>query len=162
RVGVSSAQVQVIGLPQQAGTRLQMQGEAQTYFRNQPRVRSLHDSLTVTYQQTLRTLGLASLLVLAVALLNLSAVLYVTAVQRVREWGIKGVLGASRVDLLREVLVLAVVLVGSGSMAGVVLAAAILERVRTLGPTELSDVALRPRLLAVWGVALLPVIVLNG
>lgn len=162
RVGISIAQVQVLGLPQQAGTTLQMQAEAHTYFRNQPRARSLQDSLTVTYQQTLRTLGLASLLVLAVALLNLSAVLAVTAVQRVREWAIKGVLGASRVDLLQEVLTDALVLVGSGSVGGVVLAMAMLDRVRALGPIELADVALRPELLAVWVMALVPVVLLNG
>lgn len=162
RVGVSIAQVQIIGWPQPDATRVQLEAEAKAYFRHQPRARSLHDLLTVTYRDTLRTLGLASVLVLLVALLNLSAVLAVTAAQRLREWAIKGVLGASRSHLLREVIVDALLLVGAGALCGLVMAAGILDRVRALGPTELADVTLHPRLLAVWCLVLVPVIVLNG
>ncbi len=162
RVGVSIAQVQVIGLPRHTATSTQLQGEAEAYFRNQPRVRSLQDSLTVTYRHTLRTLGLASVLVLVVALLNLSAVLGMTAVQRVREWAIKGVLGAGRAHLLRDVLTDAVVLVAPGGLCGLILAAAILERVRALGPSELADVTLEPGVLGVWLLILVPLVALNG
>lgn len=150
RPSVSIDQVRIIGRPSFGVPREQLEADAQVYFQAQPRITPLQASLTVSYQRTLELLRLATLAVLAVAALNVSSMLAAGAIQRFREWALKGVLGASRAALWRESLLESLALCGPGLILGVTITVIALGRIRLLGPIELANLVLDNATLWTW------------
>ena len=150
RPRVSIRHMQVLGLPRAGARHAQVRAEAAQYFTRQGRARSLQDALTVSYQRTLLSLSWASVLVLVIAVLNIAALLAVSALQRVREWAIKACLGAQPRDLLRDAITDAAALIVPGLSLGLALAAAAIERIREVGPSELATLNLPGWLASFW------------
>ncbi len=72
-------------------------------------------------------------LVLAIALANVASLTLVRAAGREREWALRGVLGASRLRLGRQILTEVVVLTSTGALAGLLLATVLLRILRVAG-----------------------------
>jgi putative ABC transport system permease protein len=86
-------------------------------------VRTLHDYTVEDSRQLLRTLFLATMVVLLIACANLAGLLLVRAIRRRREIAVRIALGAGAGTLLGQAIVESLVLSGSGGVLGLGLAA---------------------------------------
>jgi putative ABC transport system permease protein len=99
----------------------------------------------------LRVLFGAVVLVLLIACVNVAGLLLTRSVQRTAEVALRGVLGASRMEIVRQMLVESLMLSLLGGLAGIALAMAILkEAIRFLPETlpRLNEVSLNGTVLA--------------
>ena len=85
-------------------------------------VRSLHEETVDQARQLVRTLFLATLVVLLIAGANLAGLLLVRAIRRRREIAVRLALGARAGALLRQAILESLVLSVSGGLVGLVLA----------------------------------------
>jgi predicted permease len=150
RVSVSIPQVRVIGTPKTGVARDQLRAEAAQYFSHDAVVNTLRASMAVSYRRTLELLRVSSFAVLAVAVLNVAALLAAAAVERVREWAVKGVLGASPRDLWRESFFESAVLCLPATALGLAVAYGIVRFLTAHGPTELMDATISLWTVTLW------------
>jgi putative ABC transport system permease protein len=75
----------------------------------------------------------AAVLVLLIACGNTAALLLVRGLQRQREYGVRGAMGAGRADLIRQVTIEALLLAGLGGAFGIALAVAIVRLLESIG-----------------------------
>src|SRR6185503_15808841 len=108
----------------------------------------LHTEIVRDYQQILWTLFAAVLLFLAIGCGNLANLLLVRSVSRGPEFALRASLGASRLQVLRQLANEALVLAGAGGLAGAGLAITALALWRRFGPADfprLDEAAVDPR-----------------
>ncbi len=150
RISVSIAQVRIIGRPRQDFHRDMLITEASRYFEGPADVVSFGNALTASYRRTLEVLWLCSLVVLTVAVFNVSAVMATHAVTRLGEWGVKGALGASRRAIWAETVRESAVVCLFGTVVGFALAFEAVTVLRTHGPRELASATVSWQTSAVW------------
>lgn len=150
RTLVNIAQVRIIGRPREDIHGDMLVTEASRYFEEPARIVSLSDALTASYRRTLEVLWLCSLVVLTVAVFNVSAVMATHAVTRLGEWGVKGALGASRRAIWAETVRESAVVCIFGTVVGFALAFEAVTVLRTQGPTELGSATVSWQTSAVW------------
>ncbi len=138
RMLVSIAQVRVIGKPKPNIHQDLLVAEASRYFQEPARIVSFSKALTASYRRTLEVLWLCSLVVLLVAVFNVSAVMATHAVTRLGEWGVKTALGASACAMWGETARESAVVCVTGTTLGFVLAFQSIALLRTQGPRELA------------------------
>jgi putative ABC transport system permease protein len=93
--------------------------------------------------RTLTLLAAAGAVAVTLAFVNLAGLLVVRSIDRRRELAVRTALGAGRFDIVRQVLVEAVVLVAAGSVAGVLLASWTTPTVGRLALQQASGLANR-------------------
>jgi predicted permease len=149
-INVGVRAVQVFGRVKHGVQRDELQAEAARYFSDDAAVASLEDFLTLPYQRTLELLRTSSLAVLVVGVFNVAVLLGATAVQRLREWALKGALGASRRDLWREALLECLILCVPAALLGMGVAYGVIRALALRGPTELVGAQLSLTTLWAW------------
>jgi len=150
RMIVGIAQVHVIGQPRPDIHRDVLVAEGSRYFDAPVNIVSFNDMLTASYRRTLEVLWLCSLLVLVVAVFNVTAVMATHALTRVREWGVKGALGASRGALWRETIRESSVVCVTGAAMGFALALESLYVLSRHGPEELAETTVSWEIWLLW------------
>jgi putative ABC transport system permease protein len=110
-------------------------------IRIRPVVRSFHEETVEQARELLRTLFLATGVVLLIACANLAGLLLVRAIRRRREIAVRLALGARATVLLRQAILESLVLSASGGVLGLVLASIALR----LGVSYLPDTLPRIR-----------------
>ena len=103
-------------------------------------VRSLHEETVEQARQLIRTLFLATLVVLLIAYANLAGLLLVRAIRRRRQIAVRMALGASAGTLLREAVLQSLVLSATGGVLGLGLAAIALRLSLSLLPETLPRI----------------------
>jgi putative ABC transport system permease protein len=96
----------------------------------------------------------AVLVVLLIALANIANLVLMRATERAQDRAVRAALGASRISLARLSIVESLLLSMSGTIAGIGLAALLLELYRALGPElpRLAEVAIEPKVAALAGI----------
>ncbi len=126
-------------------------------------VRSLSDVVVGQVRPALLVLLSAALLVFLVAVLNLGGLLVVRTLERQQEFELRRALGASRLALVRQVMIEGAVAVGLGGVLGIGLAWVALRLIPAVAPGDLPRVGqleLRAGvILASLGLALVGVLV---
>ena len=103
-------------------------------------VRSLHEETVEKARQLVRTLFLATLVVLLIACANLAGLLLVRAIRRRRQIAVRMALGAAAATLLREAVLESLVLSVGGGVLGLGLAAIALRVGLSLLPETLPRI----------------------
>jgi putative ABC transport system permease protein len=98
---------------------------------------SLKEEIVGTAESTLVVLGGAAAVVLLLACVNVAGLLLGRAANRAREIGVRVAVGATRVRLVRQLLVESLVLATAGGTAGVALAYAAVAALARYGPTDI-------------------------
>src|SRR5947208_4671766 len=109
-------------------------------LRIQAVVRSLHEETVEQARQLVRTLFLATMVVLLIACANLAGLLLVRAIRRRREIAVRMALGAPAGTLLREAVLESLVLSVTGGVLGLGLAAIALRVGVSLLPETLPRI----------------------
>ena len=103
-------------------------------------VHSLSDVVVGRVRPALVVLLSAALLVFLVAALNLSGILVVRTVERRQEFALRRALGASRLALVRQVMIEGAIVVGLGGLVGIGLAWGALQLIPTMAPEDLPRI----------------------
>lgn len=98
----------------------------------------MQDDLTATVRPLLYAVGAAALLLLLIACVNVANLQLARAIEADGEWRVRVALGAGRWQLTRHVLAENLLLAMAGGAAGIALAVAGMDAVRTLAPAELA------------------------
>lgn len=119
--------------------------------------RSLHDAVVGHTGSVLWVAFGAVLVVLLIALVNIANLVLMRVTERAQDLTVRAALGASRKCLARLLITESLLLAALGGLAGVVLAAVLVELYRALGPAlpRLAQVAIDGRVLAFAGGAML-------
>lgn len=115
------------------------------------RIASLHEVIVGDARQQILLIFGGVVLVLLIACANVMNLLLTRAANRIRETGIRACLGASRWQIIRQLLVESLVLASLAGLVGTVLAIWGLDVLRTLAPEDLprlEEVAVDGRVLA--------------
>jgi putative ABC transport system permease protein len=118
------------------------------------RVDSLRDALSSGVRPIAVAVWMAAALVLVVATINTTNLLLTRVARRRREFMVRGALGATRADLVRQILAESLVLSTLGAAAAIPAAWWILEAARMLLPATLhgvADIGFDTRMLAAIG-----------
>lgn len=111
--------------------RLQARGVSRNGFR--PRISPLRDRVSGRFKTALTTLGAAVGLLMLLVCANLSNLLLARTSARRRDLAVRCALGASRFQIVRQVLIESAVIACSGAAAGLVLAWALTAGLSRLG-----------------------------
>ncbi len=128
-------------------------------------VQPLLDRLVGGSRQTLLLLLGAAGLVLLVACTNLASTLLARGANRAREFALRSSLGAQRGRVVRQLLTESILVAGAGAVAGLVLAAGLLQLVRRIAPLSIpriETVSLSPAVLLYTAVIAIVTAVLFG
>jgi predicted permease len=130
----------VARLPKRPGVKLsaEMSFEA---VRGKGALTPLRDELVGVRRQALLVLFGATVLLLLIACANVTSLLLAYGTARRRELAVRSVLGATRVRVIRQLMVESVMLSLAAAGAGVALAPLLLRSLSALMPSELSGVA---------------------
>jgi predicted permease len=101
-----------------------------------PRAVPLKEEIIGTSESTLVSLSVAAAVVLLLACVNVAGLLLGRATARGREIGVRAALGATRVRLLRQLLIESVVLAGLGGLLGIGLSYLSVALLARFGPAD--------------------------
>jgi putative ABC transport system permease protein len=145
-VTVERAQAEMRALGMQMGA--EHRGVYRTGF--SAAVRPLHEELVGASGPALLTLMAAVIVVLLIACANVANLLLARGAARQREMAIRAALGASRVRVLRQLLVESVLLAAAGGAVGLALAATGIRALVALAPTtipRINEIAIDARVI---------------
>jgi putative ABC transport system permease protein len=129
-------------------------------------VQSLRDVIVGQVRPALLVLWSAAILVFLVAVLNLGNLLIVRDLERRQEFALRRALGATRVALIRQVIIESGIIVALGALVGVGLAWAALHLIPDVAPDDLpriGDLGFHPGVIAVsLGLAALGMVVVSA
>ena len=137
-VSVAQAQGQVDGIVADLRERFPIKNTAGLKWRVEP----MHDYIVADVRREVLALMGAVVFVLLIACANVANLLLVRASSRERELVVRAALGASRGDLIRQMLAESLVIAGGGFIVGISLAVAGTGLLRRLAPRSLPRVDL--------------------
>jgi predicted permease len=154
-VGIFDAFARLAGTATLAGANAEMKALAQGLARQYPKelegygtkVKPLLESTFVAadrerYGGYTRTLVAAVVILLAIACLNVSTLLFVRGMERARELAVRAALGASRQRLMRQLMTENVLLCGVGAALSLPAASTCLKLLWLFRPPQVSDNAI--------------------